>query len=77
MIKIFITSFTQVFFVAINTIFLSKGNIVGIGIASFFISLIWCFNVAKISMSKTKHKLVYSLGAMIGALSGYYFTKLF
>jgi hypothetical protein len=75
--KIYLTSFTQVFFVAINTIFLSNGNIIGIAIASFFISLIWCFNVAKISVSKTKHKLVYSIGAMSGAIIGYYFTKLF
>jgi len=45
--KLFLTGFTQVFFVAINTYFLSKGFYLGVFICGFIISLIWSWNVKK------------------------------
>lgn len=74
--KTFFTSFFQIGFVAINTFFITQMNWIGIFITSFMISLLWCFNVAKISLSSTKYKLIYSLGAGCGAISGLYLIKI-
>jgi hypothetical protein len=73
--KIFLTSFTQIALVAINTILLQKGLIIGIFMASFTISFIWCYNVAKVSVSTRKAKIIYSLGAGCGGVFGYYFIN--
>jgi len=72
--KTFATSFFQVFFVAVNTVLLAKGYVIGIFIASFAISFLWCYNVSKISVSSRKSKLLYSLGAGFGAVSGFLFV---
>jgi hypothetical protein len=74
--KVFATSFFQVYFVAINTILLARGYVVGIFLASFTISLLWCYNVSKISVSTRKSKLIYATGAGIGAVSGFYSLQL-
>ena len=50
-IKIFLTSFTQVGLVAINTLLIAKGYILGIFLASFTISMLWSYNVSKIALS--------------------------
>lgn len=76
MIKIFLTSFMQIGLVAINTILLAKGYVLGIFMASFSISLLWCYNVTKISVGSFKQKIVYSFGAGFGAITGYYFLKI-
>jgi hypothetical protein len=71
-IKIFSTSFFQIGLVAINTLLIAKGYILGIFLASFTISMLWSYNVSKISLSNFKRKLTYSLGAGLGAIVGYY-----
>jgi hypothetical protein len=68
--KTFLTSFLQVGCVAINTYFITQINWIGIFIASFTISLLWAFNVSKISVSTTNQKLTYALGAGCGAVIG-------
>jgi hypothetical protein len=75
--QIFKTSFIQVFLVAINTIFLSKGYILGIALASFLISWFWVTNVKKANIASKRDQFIYSIGAMSGGLCGYFFTKLF
>ena len=75
--KIFITAFIQVFLVAVNTIFLSKGYLIGIAITSFSISWVWVSNVKKANISTRFDQFFYSLGAMAGAITGYYFTEYF
>lgn len=75
--QIFKTSFTQVFLVAINTIFLSKGYILGIATASFLISWFWVTNVKKANIATKIDQFIYSVGAMSGGLCGYFFAKLF
>jgi hypothetical protein len=70
--KIFFTSFTQIGLVAINTVLIAKGYVLGIFLASFTISLLWSFNVSKVALSDFKTKLIYSLGAGLGAVVGYY-----
>jgi hypothetical protein len=72
MTKLFLSSFIQIGLVAINTILLARGYVLGIFMASSTISLIWTFNVQKISVSKLKEKRCYSLGAGCGAVAGFY-----
>jgi hypothetical protein len=71
-IKIFFTSFTQIGLVAINTLLISKGYVLGIFLASFTISLLWSYNVSKIALSDFRSKMFYSFGAGFGAIFGYF-----
>ena len=77
MAKLFITGFLQVYFVAINTVFLAKGYIGGVLIAAFLISFVWSFNVKRIAFGNTKDKIIYSTGAAIGSALGLLTTKIF
>ena len=70
--KIFFTSFFQIGLVAINTLLIAKGYVLGIFLASFTISLLWSYNVSKIALSGFKSKMIYSFGAGLGAVTGYY-----
>lgn len=70
--KIFFTSFFQIGLVAINTLLIAKGYVLGIFLASFTISMLWSYNVSKIALSDFKNKMIYSLGAGFGAITGYY-----
>ena len=71
-IKIFLTSFTQIGLVAINTLLIAKGYVLGIFLASFTISLLWSYNVSKIALSDFRSKMFYAFGAGFGSVSGYY-----
>jgi len=73
--KLFLTGFMQVFFVAINTYFLSKGFYAGVFVCGFIISLIWSWNVKKIAFGSTKDRIYYSLGAGYGSLLGLIVSK--
>lgn len=75
--KIFKTSFIQVFLVSINTICLSNGFYFGVAIFGFLISWFWVSNVKKANIATKKDQLIYSLGAMLGSLSGLIVTKIF
>jgi len=68
--KLFITGFIQVFFVAVNTYFISKAIYGGVFICGFLISFIWTWNVKKIAFGTIKDRLYYSLGAAFGSLIG-------
>jgi hypothetical protein len=76
-LKIFATSYFQIGLVAINTLLISKSNYYGVFIVSFLISLLWCFNVTKISVSSLNDKLTYALGAGLGSICGLYLVKFF
>ena len=52
--KLFTTGFMQVFFVAVNTFFISKEYYVGVFICGFIISMIWSWNVKKIAFGTNK-----------------------
>lgn len=73
--KIFLQSFFQVGLVAINTMLIAKGYIIGVFIVSFLISLLWAFNVSKVAISTLNQKLTYALGAGIGAVCGLVIIK--
>jgi hypothetical protein len=68
--KLFVTGFSQVFFVAINTYFISKAIYAGVLICSFLISFIWSWNVKKVAFGTMQDRLLYSFGAGVGALVG-------
>jgi hypothetical protein len=67
---LYLTGFTQVFFVAINTYFLAQANFIGVAFASFAISFVWSHNVKKVAFGSLRDRVIYSLGAASGALAG-------
>ena len=69
-ISLFFTGFVQVYFVSVNTYFLSKEIYLGVLIAAFMISIIWSFNVKRIAFGTTTDRIFYSLGATAGSLFG-------
>ncbi len=71
-IKIFIQAFFQIGLVLVNTLLAAKLLYLYVFICSFCISLLWAFNVSKISISKTYQKFVYAIGAGTGAIVGMY-----
>lgn len=73
--KTFLTSFVQIGLVAVNTYFIQQLNYIAIFIVSVLISIMWCYNVAKVSVSTINQKLTYSLGAGCGAVSGLLIVK--
>ena len=74
--KTFFTSFFQIALVAINTLLIAKQMFLLVFITSFFISLLWAFNVSKIALSNLTQKLLYALGAGFGAISGMFLVKI-
>lgn len=75
--KIFLTSFFQVGLVAINTYLITHLYWIGVFIVSYFISLLWAFNVSKVAISTFQQKQTYALGAGCGAISGLLILKIF
>ena len=69
-LAILLTGFAQVFFVAVNTFFIAKELYFGIFLAAFTISFIWSFNVKKMAFGGMRDRILYSLGAALGSLSG-------
>jgi hypothetical protein len=68
--KLFATGFIQVFFVAINTYLISKGIYLGVFVCGFMISLVWSWNIRRISISTLSDRIFYSLGAASGSVMG-------
>jgi len=75
--KLFTTGFIQVFFVAINTYFLSKEFYIGVFICGTIISLIWSWNVKKVAFGTLKDRIFYAIGAGFGSLFGLIVSILF
>ena len=76
-IKLLLSGFLQVYFVAINTVFLAKWFTVGVAFVGFMISFVWSFNVKRIAFGGMRDKLIYSTGAAVGSVLGLLTTKLF
>lgn len=68
--KLFMTGVVQVYFVAINTVFLSKELYVGVFFAAFMISMVWSYNIKKIVFGTITDRVLYALGATTGSLLG-------
>lgn len=74
-VQLALSGFSQVIFVAANTIFISKGVVVPMVLTSFAISLIWTFNVKRISIGDWNDRIYYSVGACAGCGSGYFLAE--
>ena len=77
MIKLFFTGYVQVLLVVFNTYCVSKDFVPGIVVCSFGISYFLTHNVKKVAFGTEKDRIIYSLGALAGGLSGYFIGKLF
>jgi hypothetical protein len=69
-VSLFLTGFAQVFFVVVNTYFVSKVIFMGVLVASFAISYIWSFNVKKVAFGSNADRVIYSTGAATGSVFG-------
>lgn len=76
-IKLLLTGILQVYFVAINTCFLSKEIYLGVMFAAFAISMVWSYNIKKIVFGTFSDRVFYSIGATIGSLFGLYTSSFF
>jgi hypothetical protein len=74
-IQLFGTGMLQVFFVAINTVFLSKSIYLGVGFAAFMISMVWSYNVKKVVFGTLTDRVAYAAGASAGSLFGLYTSE--
>jgi hypothetical protein len=75
-LQLFLTGFVQVFFVAINTYFLSKEVYLGVAFASFAISMVWSFNIKKLAFGSKTDRVIYALGATLGSVMGLFTSTL-
>jgi hypothetical protein len=67
-IKLFLTGSLQVLLVALNTYFIAHVMIIQAVVVAFLISLVWTFNVKKISIGNNLDRIIYSAGASFGTL---------
>ena len=68
--KLFVTAFIQVFLVAFNTWLIANEVYEAVFVVGFLISFVWTFNVKKVTIGTMKDRIIYSLGAAFGSLSG-------
>lgn len=74
--KLFFTGFIQVLLVVFNTYCISKDFLGGIVVCSFGISYFWTHNVKKVAFGSERDRIIYSFGALMGGLTGYYIGKI-
>lgn len=63
---LFLTAVLQVFFVAMNVIFISNKMWIPLLITGFCISFVWTLNVKKVAFGGWTDRFIYSFGAMLG-----------
>jgi hypothetical protein len=69
-LKLFVTGFVQVLFVAMSTVFISRKIYTGVAVSGFAISLLWSYNVKRVAFGSTIDRIVYAGGAAAGSLTG-------
>jgi len=74
--SIFFSSLLQIFFVSVNTILISREMLIQAGVCGFLLSLVWTFNIRRITIASWGERISYCLGAGIGTSSGIMFIKL-
>jgi hypothetical protein len=75
--SIFLTGFVQVLFISANIAFIASKSYTGAFLTSFCISLIWSYNVKRISIASKMDVFCYCLGAACGNLIGMGLIELF
>lgn len=67
---LFATGFTQVFLVAMNTVYIAQGNY-GLAFAtSLGISYVWTRNVSRVALGRERDRWIYAGGAATGCITG-------
>ena len=66
----FTFGFTQVFLVSCQTWFIAKSYWPGLAVCGFLISFVWTLNVRSMAFGGWMDRVIYSTGAMMGALTG-------
>jgi hypothetical protein len=74
--SLFLTAYIQVLLVAVNTWQISHQKYVGAVIVGFLISLVWSFNVKRVAFATWNERIVYSVGAGLGTISGLFASHL-
>jgi hypothetical protein len=74
-IKPFASGFAQVFLVTATTYFIANGQLAMASCSSFFISLVWTFNVRH-ALANWPIRIVYCLGAATGTAVGFLFAQI-
>lgn len=69
---LFLTAFAQVLFVAANTYFIANTMMYAVAACGFLISFIWSFNIKRVAFGTMSDRIVYSIGASAGGLTGLY-----
>jgi len=69
-LSLFAAGYVQVLLIAINTWQIAHSYFIGAFIVALLISLVWTYNVKRISLSSMTDRFLYSFGAAFGTLSG-------
>lgn len=64
------TGFVQVIFVAANTVFISRYELVGNLLTAFAISFVWTYNVKRVAFGDRADRWFYAVGAALGSVAG-------
>ena len=67
---LFVTGFIQVFLVAMNTVYVAKGNYALAFVTSFGISYVWTRNVTRVAIGLERDRWLYASGAAFGCIAG-------
>jgi hypothetical protein len=74
-ISLFVTAFTQVALISMNVVFISMGSILPMLVTGFGISFLWTLNVKRVAFGGWRHRIIYSTGAMVGTIFGYWLSN--
>jgi len=69
-LKLALTGFVQVIFVAANTVFISRYELIGNVLTAFAISFVWTYNVKRVAFGDSGDRWAYAIGAALGSVSG-------
>lgn len=69
-IRLALTGFVQVVFVAMNTVFIAHYELLANFLTGFAISFIWSWNVKKVAFGDTADRWFYAVGAAVGSVTG-------
>lgn len=68
--RLFATGYVQVIFVAMNTVFISRYELVANTLTAFAISYIWTHNVKRVAFGDSADRWAYATGAALGSVCG-------
>lgn len=71
-VPLFLMGFLQVFLVVANTYFIAYKAIIGVALLAFSINYLWTHNVTRIAFGQESDRWIYSIGATLGSVSGFY-----